>query len=148
MKYFAFIDDNQDVTNFGMAPDVSIYGEQPLIELDQTTFENLRRARTGAYVVDGVVVPRPQMPTRYHEWDTTNKQWVLNQALQIASESQEARAVRDKLLTDSDWTDTLSSKNRLGEDLYNQWQAYRQALRDVPEQAGFPLAIVWPTPPE
>lgn len=27
------------------------------------------------------------------------------------------------------------------------WIAYRQALRDVPEQAGYPDTIVWPEPP-
>lgn len=27
------------------------------------------------------------------------------------------------------------------------WEAYRQALRDVPEQEGFPLSIVWPEKP-
>ena len=27
------------------------------------------------------------------------------------------------------------------------WKAYRQALRDVPEQSDFPYAVVWPTPP-
>lgn len=28
-----------------------------------------------------------------------------------------------------------------------QWLAYRQALRDVTSQAGFPYNIEWPTPP-
>lgn len=28
------------------------------------------------------------------------------------------------------------------------WMAYRQALRDVPEQEGFPINIVWPEKPE
>ena len=28
------------------------------------------------------------------------------------------------------------------------WMAYRQALRDVPEQQGFPISIVWPEKPE
>jgi hypothetical protein len=27
------------------------------------------------------------------------------------------------------------------------WEAYRQALRDVPSQDGFPNAVVWPEPP-
>ncbi len=27
------------------------------------------------------------------------------------------------------------------------WRAYRQALRDVPQQAGFPASINWPTAP-
>lgn len=28
------------------------------------------------------------------------------------------------------------------------WATYRQALRDVPEQAGFPWGVTWPTKPE
>jgi hypothetical protein len=28
------------------------------------------------------------------------------------------------------------------------WRAYRQALRDVPQQAGFPTTIDWPTAPQ
>jgi hypothetical protein len=28
------------------------------------------------------------------------------------------------------------------------WEAYRQALRDLPQQAGFPWQVTWPTPPE
>ena len=32
--------------------------------------------------------------------------------------------------------------------LNGSWAAYRQALRDLPEQAGFPLNIVWPEAPD
>ena len=27
------------------------------------------------------------------------------------------------------------------------WQTYRQALRDIPEQTGFPFQVYWPTRP-
>lgn len=33
-------------------------------------------------------------------------------------------------------------------DLQAAWTTYRQALLDVPQQAGFPDNIVWPTPPQ
>jgi Phage tail assembly chaperone protein len=55
--------------------------------------------------------------------------------------------IRDQLLLDSDWTDTLSAKTRLGQELYDKWQTYRQALRDVPEQTGYPLNAVFPISP-
>jgi hypothetical protein len=80
-------------------------------------------------------------------YELTVDGWVLNLEVQIECESIEVRAKRESLLLESDWTDTLSAKQRLGDDLYNQWQVYRQELRDVPEQSGFPLNIVWPTPP-
>lgn len=58
------------------------------------------------------------------------------------------RDQRNMLLTQSDWTDTLSAKTRLGDELYNAWQTYRQALRDVSLQEGFPFNVVFPTPPQ
>ena len=59
-----------------------------------------------------------------------------------------ARAERNQLLVASDWTDTLSAKARLGDVAYAAWQNYRQALRDLPQQTGFPITITWPTKPE
>lgn len=32
--------------------------------------------------------------------------------------------------------------------LNGEWAAYRQALRDLPEQVGFPFNIVWPDAPD
>lgn len=59
-----------------------------------------------------------------------------------------AKSIRGQLLLDSDWTDTASAPARLGQTLYDQWQTYRQALRDVTGQPGYPFDIVWPTPPQ
>ena len=56
-----------------------------------------------------------------------------------------ARARRDALITATDYLlmpDYPISAGQLAE-----VRAYRQALRDVPLQAGFPQAIDWPTPP-
>jgi len=53
------------------------------------------------------------------------------------------RTQRDQLLTASDWTQTADAPVDQVE-----WQDYRQALRDIPQQAGFPTDIAWPTKPE
>ena len=53
-----------------------------------------------------------------------------------------ARAKRNRLLSTSDWTqvdDAPVDKSA--------WATYRQLLRDVPSQAGFPNTITWPTKP-
>ena len=55
------------------------------------------------------------------------------------------RSLRDSLLAATDWV-TLRALET-GEPVPPDWQVYRQALRDVPEQAGFPYAVQWPTPP-
>ena len=55
----------------------------------------------------------------------------------------EIRAERDWRLTTSDWT-------QLPDAPVDQaaWATYRQALRDIPAQAGFPWDITWPAQPE
>lgn len=75
-----------------------------------------------------------------------------------------ARKIRDKLLEESDkevvldrlglqaptgktftvWLDFLTT---LGQALNGEWTQYREALRDIPEQEGFPFEITWPAKP-
>jgi len=47
---------------------------------------------------------------------------------------------RDTLLSESD-------VHALADRITDEWRTYRQALRDVPSQAGFPDNITWPTKP-
>ena len=58
----------------------------------------------------------------------------------------QVRAQRNSLLTLCDWTQLPDAP--LTAEQKQEWAEYRQALRDVPEQAGFPDAVVWPTMPE
>ena len=51
------------------------------------------------------------------------------------------RNQRDRLLADTDWM-ALSDNAMTPE-----WASYRQALRDITEQAGFPYSMIWPTKP-
>ena len=53
------------------------------------------------------------------------------------------RAKRDRLLADTDWTQV--SDNALTNLQREKYRVYRQALRDIPEQAGFPYNVVFPT---
>ncbi len=58
--------------------------------------------------------------------------------------AEEVRAERNGRLFASDYTQLsdVPISNR------SAWVTYRQALRDVPEQAGFPEEVIWPTKPE
>ena len=51
-----------------------------------------------------------------------------------------ARAKRNALLAASD-------KMGLADRITDEWRVYRQSLRDVPSQSGFPNSITWPTKP-
>ena len=63
----------------------------------------------------------------------------------IPMSSEEARAKRDKLLADTDWTQVLDAP--IDAETREAYRTYRQALRDIPEQDGFPEIITWPELP-
>ena len=57
----------------------------------------------------------------------------------------QVRAQRNSLLSLSDWTQLADAP--LTAEKKQAWAEYRQALRDVPEQADFPDAVAWPMAP-
>lgn len=59
--------------------------------------------------------------------------------------AEEARAERNKLLEESDWTQVLDAP--IDAETREAYRVYRQALRDIPEQEGFPGTITWPELP-
>ena len=56
------------------------------------------------------------------------------------------RAHRDNLLADSDWR--VIKAQETSTEVPAAWATYRQALRDIPTQEGFPYSVFWPTKPE
>ena len=58
------------------------------------------------------------------------------QALEVCTE-------RDRLLASSDWTQVADAPVDQA-----AWAAYRQELRDLPDQSGFPEKVIWPIRPE
>ena len=56
------------------------------------------------------------------------------------------RAERDKLLASCDWMAIKAFE--AGSTLSAEWATYRQALRDVTAQEGFPLDVTYPDKPE
>ena len=70
--------------------------------------------------------------------------WVIGFTVVNKPQDQAETAVRNqrnRLLSDTDWM-ALSDNTMTPE-----WASYRQALRDITEQAGFPYSVVWPTKP-
>jgi len=61
---------------------------------------------------------------------------------QLEQEAEEVRTQRDALLSQSDWTQVPDAPADQA-----AWAEYRQALRDLPEQDGFPTEITWPQIP-
>ncbi|WP_285906770.1 tail fiber assembly protein [Pseudodesulfovibrio pelocollis] len=70
---------------------------------------------------------------------------VVDEEARDAALAESVRAERDRLLAECDWTqlaDVPLDALEIG-----LWADYRQALRDVPGQAGFPGAVEWPVRP-
>ena len=57
----------------------------------------------------------------------------------------EVRAQRDKLLAETDWTQVADAP--IDSATRSAMRVYRQLLRDVTEQEGFPVNVVWPEMP-
>jgi hypothetical protein len=53
---------------------------------------------------------------------------------------------RNKLLAESDYTQALDYP--ISDAKREEWQRYRQALRDLTNQINYPKSVRWPTKPE
>ena len=105
-----------------------------------------------------VVFDGPQaQPTRYQtayrdgveqigsKWFTKWSVAEMDADAQAAVDAAHAKAVRDdrtKRLADCDWTQLPDAPVDTA-----AWAGYRQALRDITAQPGFPFDIQWPAPP-
>jgi hypothetical protein len=67
-------------------------------------------------------------------------------AAKDATQAESVRSQRTQALKDSDWTQLDDTPFDNAKKM--AWANYRQALRDIPDQAGFPWDIQWPTQPE
>lgn len=93
-------------------------------------------------LIDGVEMSIPA--------DAGNRHYaaILEQGIQIAPyveppiTAEQVRAERDALLAACDWTQVADAPVDQA-----AWAVYRQALRDVTAQAGFPLDVAWPIKP-
>ena len=105
-----------------------------------------------------VVLEGPQaQPTRYQtafangveqldgKWYTKYSVAEMDAEAIVAKDAEQAKAMRDQRgekLKESDWTQVADAPVDKA-----VWATYRQALRDVTAQSGFPWTITWPDAP-
>lgn len=105
------------------------YGIFPVKELPAPTIDNLtHRVKQSIANIDG-------------EWC----QLWESVELKLSQANTNVRAKRDRLLANSDWVVTKNLEQ--GTPIPQDWLHYRQSLRDITEQEGFPYSVVWPTSP-
>ena len=66
-------------------------------------------------------------------------EWQARADIEVAAH---VRSERNRLLASCDWTQLPDAPTD-----QTAWSAYRQSLRDVTDQVGFPHEIEWPIPP-
>lgn len=112
-----------------------------IVEVDAETYDRVMpTVGQLKFRVDGEeFIPIPEPPSEYHVWDWPSLAWIQDRALAENA----VRLKRARLLTASDWTQLpdvpLETKAA--------WATYRQWLRDITDQAGFPFDVVWPVAP-
>ena len=128
------------------------YGFDPILEGPSatTTPPYQFSQRAGIENVDGVWYTKyiagpvftDRAATETEAAQTAAEQEAAYKAMKDAEHATSVRTDRTKRLADSDWTQIADSTADKA-----VWATYRQALRDVTAQAGFPWTIEWPTQP-
>lgn len=102
----------------------------PIEECIELTYDEWKEGLTGrSKVIDGKHV---YSPITQQELDALAMQTV--------------RAVRDKLLLESDWTQ-MATDAQLSDSKKEEWATYRQSLRDLPSTVDI-NNIIYPTKPQ
>lgn len=131
---------------------INQYGGDVVFEGPQATGGTVYQysQRSGVEQLDGKWYTKyilgPVFTDRAAEGDqpaqTAAEQETAYKAMKDAEQATNVRNQRTQLLKDSDWTqiaDSTADKTA--------WATYRQALRDITAQSGFPWTITWPDAP-
>lgn len=81
-------------------------------------------------------------PGRYREKVLSAEEQAAVNIMKDATQAANVRQQRNDKLKDSDWTQVADAPVDQA-----AWAAYRQALRDITAQAGFPWTVTWPDAP-
>jgi hypothetical protein len=76
---------------------------------------------------------------------TAAEQETAYKTIKDAEQAKSVRTSRDEKLKECDWRVIKSLESNTPQDF--AWATYRQALRDITAQSGFPWTIDWPTQP-
>lgn len=107
-------------------------------------------ANYSVYPIVEVTPPVVDPLTQRHEQTTpvqVDGKWTqVWQVIQLPADNAAAnvRAKRNELLQTSDWTQGKDIPDAVS----TPWATYREVLRHLPEQEGFPNSVVWPNKPE
>ena len=89
-------------------------------------------------IVNGVQIDLT--PEEIAEIEAREAEWLAGADIRKAAK---VREERNEKLAATDWTQAAD----VPQSIKDNYASYRQALRDLPTQTGFPWTITWPTQP-
>ena len=127
--------------------DFSSYGFGPFRFSDKPDFDSYLQniEEIEPVLSDGVWVQSWSVTEKYSESERAEK-IAEREAANLEAQKASERNKRDNLLKETDWVAIKAFETGIAVD--EAMATYRQALRDIPQQEGFPNSINWPTKPE
>lgn len=133
MKNYIVYEPNGQITKTGQCVDFDFHLQ------GKNVIEGTANDAT-QYIENKQIVNMPPKPHGAVYFNYETKQWVRDSEAQGYA----IKTKRNILLVESDWTQLpdvpINTKT--------QWATYRQALRDITTQEGYPFDVIWPTKPE
>lgn len=119
--------------------------------LDSTTRQAIKRVSIDTEIPETLNLLSGEILSPRHDGDigwtlTDQNEWIDPDPGTKWTPEQKIRNKRDYYLKSSDKY-ALPDYN-ISPEKKNQWSEYRQQLRDITKQAGFPNSVVWPDKPE
>ena len=133
MKNYIVYLDNGQIIKSGQCQDVDFDNYVPNV------IEGIANDST-QYINNGQIVNMPPKPDGAAYFDYDTKQWVKD----FPAQESIVKNQRNILLSESDWTQLPDVQIQTKQ----AWATYRQELRDVTSQSGYPFNVIWPTKPE
>ena len=131
---FAFPLNDETIAEFGFAR--FEYSDPPQYDSE------FQEAKEITPVLNGVVATQAWEIVEKYSAEEKAAYIVKRDADALEAKKASVRAYRNTLLSDCDWTQVADAPVDK-----QAWATYRQALRDVTAQAGFPWDVEWPEDP-
>ena len=120
-------------------------GADVVLEGPQATGETVYQysQASGVEQIDGKWYTKYVLGPVFTDGETTAaEQEAAYKAIKDAEQASAVRQTRSDKLADCDWTQVADSPVDKA-----VWATYRQALRDITAQSGFPWSVTWPDAP-
>lgn len=126
-----------EIVNSGSCLNISIQ-----VIPEGCTISELKSDPLTQYIKNNSTKNIPPKPSFECDFDFVNEVWVPS----FDKQSEDIKSKRNSLLYQSDWTQIPNTP--LTAEQQQSWADYRQQLRDITSQSGYPFNVVWPTPPQ